>query len=70
MKKLRVRIHNLTLFVALALWRGTPLRLWPRAWREVEADHRARIHKTVWALKCEGRVREDREGRLWPVKKK
>jgi hypothetical protein len=70
---MRLRIvffRNLILFVSLALWRGTPFHLWPRAWREVEAEHRAQVHKAVWELKKQGRIRQDREGRLWSNKEK
>ena len=69
LKIFRIQVQNFILFVTIALWRGTPFHLWPRAWREVEAEHRAWVHKGVWELKKQGRVREDKEGRLWPVKK-
>lgn len=59
------KIRNLLLFVSLALWHGTPFSLWRRAWREIEANHRAEVHKAVWELKCEGKVKEDKEGYLW-----
>lgn len=63
-----IQIRNLLLFTILALWKGTPFRLWPRAWREVQEEHRAWVHKAVWGLKKQGRIREDREGRLWSKK--
>jgi hypothetical protein len=63
-----MQIRNLLLFIILALWNGTPFHLWPYAWREVQAEHLAQVRKTVWELKKQGHVREDREGRLWSKK--
>ena len=60
-----IKLQNLILFTALALWHGTPFRLWPRAWQEIEAAHLAETRKVVWELKCEGKIREDKEGKLW-----
>ncbi len=60
------KLYDLILFVTLALWYGTPFRLWSHAWREVEAAHLAETRKIVWELKCQGKIREDEEGYLWP----
>lgn len=62
---LKIRIHNLTLFLSLVLWHGTPVYLWPRAWREVQADHKAQVRKAIWELKKEGKIYQDKEGYLW-----
>ncbi|MHA1942172.1 MAG: hypothetical protein ACW97P_10670 [Candidatus Hodarchaeales archaeon] len=62
-----VKLHNLILFTALALWRGTPFHLWKKAWRECEADHLAEIRKAIWELKCQGLIREDESGYLFAV---
>lgn len=63
-----LKLRNLLLFISCAIWHGTPLHLWSRAWREIQADHRAEIRKAVWELKKAGRIHEDREGRLWNKK--
>lgn len=62
------QLKNLILFILLALYHGTPYHLWSRARREIAADHEARVRKMIWELKKEGRVWEDRDGRLWPKK--
>ena len=67
---LKTRIHNLTLFIILALWHGTPVHLWPRAWHEVQADHQAQVHKAVWELKKAGEIYQDKEGYLWTKESK
>jgi hypothetical protein len=48
--------------------RGFPLYRWPEGWRAAKEAHRQEVHTTVWQLKCEGKVREDREGKLWAVR--
>lgn len=65
----RIHIQNLILFTAIALWRGVPLHLWRYAWQQIKIDHYGQVHKAVWELKKEGKVYQDKEGRLWPVKK-
>jgi hypothetical protein len=65
MRLLLTQARNLVLFVSLALWRGTPFHLWGKAWRGVQAAHRASVRKAVWELKCAGKVREDKNGLLW-----
>lgn len=60
-----VQTRNTLLFIILAIWHGTPFRLWPLARRLVEEDHLGEVRKVVWELKCEGLIYEDDEGRLW-----
>lgn len=59
-----ISCQNLILFVILALWHRTPFHLWGLAWREIQAEHVAQVHKGVWELKKRGKVHEDKEGRL------
>lgn len=66
MKRILIIIHNLLIFIPAVIWYGINPWRWGEAWRGMEAEHRAGIHKTVWELKKQGRVREDKEGRLWP----
>lgn len=71
--KIRVfftQTRNLILFVSLAIWNGTPLHLWPQAWRDIDADHRARVRRMVFEIRMEGRIRQDADGRLWSIKKR
>ena len=63
-----IHLRNLFLFVAYALWHGTPPYLWSQAWEDIQADHLARTRKIIWELKKQGKIYEDRDGRLWPKK--
>lgn len=65
LRTLAVHIHNLILFTVLAIWNGIPPWLWRKAWLDIEAEHLAQVRKRIWELKVEGKVYEDREGRLW-----
>lgn len=69
MKVFFVQVQNLILFVTIALWRGTPFELWPYAWQEVKAAHEAEVRKVIWELKKQGKIREDKDGYLWPVER-
>lgn len=54
--KIRVfftQTRNLILFVSLAIWNGTPFHLWPRAWREIDAEHRARVRRMVFEMRLD-----------------
>lgn len=63
---MRVSINNLFWFTVIALWRGIPPWRWRDAWDYVAEGHRQEVHKTVWELKCQGKVYSDKNGRLWP----
>lgn len=60
-----IKIRNSILFILYALWHGLPFHRWGEAWRGMEAEHLAQVRKDVWELKKAGKVREDKEGRLW-----
>jgi hypothetical protein len=64
-----VQIGNLIQFVTIALKRGTPIHLWPEAWRLIKQDHEAKVRKTVFQLRMAGRVRQDADGRLYSNRK-
>lgn len=68
MKIIIVKIRNFVLFVILALWNGTPFRLWRMAWILIQADHEASTHKAIYELRVAGKIRKDEQGRLWSVK--
>ena len=60
-----IRLHNLILFLAIVIWSGTAFHLWGRAWRGMEEEHLAEFRQAIWELKKEGKIREDKDGRLW-----
>ena len=63
--QLMVNAQNFILFIE-GVWRyHIPPRLWLHAWHEIKAARLAEVRKAVWELKKVGRVREDKEGRLW-----
>lgn len=59
-----IEARNTLLFIAYAIWHGTPFRLWPQARRLIEEDHLGEVRKIVWELKKEGKVYEDEDGFL------
>ena len=59
------KIHNLKVFFEFVCLHSIPPWRWGEAWRELQARHLAQIHKAIWQLKCEGKVLEDSEGRLF-----
>lgn len=63
------QLRNLILFLLGCFRYGVPPWKWGKAWRGIQEDHQARVHKVVWELKKRGRVRQDKEGRLWSTKK-
>ena len=67
-KLIRVKLHNLFWFSLGLLRYNIPPWLWGKAWREVQEQHLQDVRKKVWELKKQGKVREDKEGRLWPRK--
>ncbi len=67
MREFLVLLKNLWVFVTEMLWRGVPLRYWRQVWEEANDLHAAEVRRMVWELKKQGKVREDEEGRLWPV---
>lgn len=54
----------LIIFLAISIWHGIPIAKWSRGWRAIEAERVAHARKIIWELKCEGRIREDENGRL------
>jgi len=69
MRQTLVWLGNLWIFVTEALWRGTPLWLWPRAWRDINEAHLQQVRKDIWELKKQGKVVE-KDGRLYPNERK
>lgn len=61
--------RNLVLFIVLALWHNVPFLRWAEAWRGCKEAHRQWVHKEVWELKKEGKIREDKDGYLHDVDK-
>lgn len=57
---------SLLTFIALAIWKGIPFRRWPLLWAAIRETHEAEIRAAIYQLKCEGKIREDEEGFLWP----
>lgn len=57
---------SLLTFVVLAIWKGIPLRRWPLVWAAIIETHEAEIRAAIYELKCEGKIREDKDGFLWP----
>lgn len=58
-------IRNLIIFAFYCLIRLIPPWKWAYYWNLVWADHVAKTRKAIWELKCQGKVAEDREGRLY-----
>ncbi len=64
----RIIIRNFLLFAAGLIWFRVPPWLWIKAWREVQADHLARVRKMVWEAKKAGLIYEDKEKKFWSHK--
>ena len=68
LERTMITIHNLFLFLSVVIFRIPPWR-WPSAWRDIEAEHRAQVHRDLLALRLAGKIRVDEDGRLWLVDK-
>lgn len=62
-----ILLRNLVMFISIVIFRLPPWR-WPSAWRDIQADHQAQVHRDILALRLAGRVRQDEDGRLWSNK--
>jgi hypothetical protein len=62
------RLHNLFIFLIEVLRYGLAPWKWRRAWREVQEEHLAEVRKCIWELKKQGKIRQDKEGRLFWIK--
>ncbi|KKM17319.1 hypothetical protein LCGC14_1676930 [marine sediment metagenome] len=60
-----VKVSNVIIFVAVAIWHGVPFHSWSKLWADFEVEHKAWVRKIVWQLIMDGRVCRDKEGRLW-----
>lgn len=63
-----IEVRNIFLFVFLATVKGISPFKWQRYYHAIKAAHLAQIRKTIWKLKKEGKIYEDKQGRLWPKK--
>jgi len=69
MKRFFIFLYNIFVFVLSTIEVGHPPWRWHIGWRLCQERHRQDIHKIIWELKCDGKIREDKQGRLWPIDK-
>lgn len=67
-RRWKIQLHNLTLFLIGCARFGVPPWEWRRAWQVVYEEHEAETRRAIWELKKQGKVRHDKEGRLYWVK--
>jgi hypothetical protein len=63
-----VKLRNLIMFLVEVTRYGLAPWKWRRAWRACQDEHLAEVRKGIWELKKQGKVRQDKEGRLFWVK--